>query len=118
MFDIGFTELLLLAIIAMVVVGPERLPGLLRSVGKIVGQARRFMANLQNQIEQEVKISELNELNKKILAEEQELKKSLDVSHESQDAEVPSIAPNTPPEAPDAATVESAVNEQDDPQRS
>ncbi|EAR11399.1 Sec-independent protein translocase protein TatB [Reinekea blandensis] len=92
MFDVGFAELLVLAVIAMVVVGPERLPGVLRTVGKTVGQARRFMTGLQNQIEQEVK---LDELNKKIMAETKDLDftKPSAPTHQSEDAEVPSIAP-------------------------
>lgn len=89
MFDIGFAELLVLTVIAMVVIGPERLPSVMRSVGKTIGQARRFLTNIQNQIEQEVK---LDELNKKILAQEQ-LKKTMS-PHELEDAEVPSAAPS------------------------
>jgi sec-independent protein translocase protein TatB len=106
MFDIGFAELLVLAVIAMVVVGPERLPGVLRTVGKTVGQARRFMTGLQNQIEQEIK---LDELNKKIMAETKDLDFTAkqEPSHQSEDAEVPSIAPKKEelPEPPAQATV-------------
>lgn len=93
MFDIGFAELLVLTIIAMVVVGPEKLPGLARSVGKTVGQARRFMTGIQNQIEQEVK---LDELNKKIMAETKELDISKDFSlnHQNEDAETPQHSPD------------------------
>lgn len=102
MFDIGFAELVVLAVIAMVVVGPERLPGVIRTVGKTVGQARRFMTNLQNQIEQEVK---LDELNKKIMEETKDMDftKPVAPSHDTLDAEVPSIAPEKEPkEEPDA----------------
>lgn len=60
MFDVGFTELLLLAVIGVVVIGPERLPAVARTVGKAVGEARRFASGLQRQLEQEVKIEELN----------------------------------------------------------
>ena len=92
MFDIGFAELLVLAVIAMVVVGPERLPSLLRTVGKTVGQARRFMTGIQNQIEQEVK---LDELNKKIMAESKQLDISADLqlNHQNEDAEAPQQNP-------------------------
>ena len=96
MFDIGFTELMLLAVIGMVVIGPERLPGVARTLGRTVGKARRFM---QNQLEQEVR---LDELNKKIMAETkgQTFKNndetgSAEARHESEDAEVPSIAPKS-----------------------
>lgn len=98
MFDIGFTELMLLAVIGMVVIGPERLPGVARTLGRTVGKARRFMTGLQNQLEQEVR---LDELNKKIMAETkgQTFKNNDEKpdapSHNSEDAEVPSIAPKS-----------------------
>ncbi|WP_108125722.1 Sec-independent protein translocase protein TatB [Saccharospirillum mangrovi] len=66
MFDMGFSELLLIAIIGLVVIGPERLPGVARTLGRQVGNLRRFMRSLQTQLEQEVK---LDELNRKIMAE-------------------------------------------------
>lgn len=66
MFDMGFSELFLVAIIALVVIGPERLPGVARTVGRQVGNLRRFMRSMQTQLEQEVK---LDELNRKIMAE-------------------------------------------------
>jgi sec-independent protein translocase protein TatB len=93
MFDIGFAEILVLAVITMVVVGPEKLPGVIRTVGKTVGQARRFMTGLQNQIEQELR---LDELNKKIMADTKDmdfLKNNENPTHETEDAETPSIAP-------------------------
>jgi sec-independent protein translocase protein TatB len=93
MFDIGFMELLVLAVIGMVVIGPEKLPAVMRTVGKATGQARRFLTGIQNQIEQEVK---LDELNKKIMAQEQELKQKVMSAHETEDSEVPTSAPEQP----------------------
>lgn len=98
MFDIGFTELMLLAVIGMVVIGPERLPGVARTLGRTVGKARRFMTGLQNQLEQEVR---LDELNKKIMAEtkgqtfKNNDEKPDTPSHDNEDAEVPTIAPKS-----------------------
>jgi len=42
MFDMGFTELMLIGIVALVVIGPERLPGVARTAGKYVGRLKRF----------------------------------------------------------------------------
>ncbi len=64
MFDMGFLELAVIAGIGLLVLGPERLPVAARTVGRYVGQARRFVGNFQRQIEQEVR---LEELNKKIM---------------------------------------------------
>jgi len=60
MFDIGFMELLVLAIVGMVVIGPERLPSAARTVGKSVGKVKRFFNAMQRQIDQELKMEELN----------------------------------------------------------
>lgn len=64
MFDVGFLELAIIAGIALIILGPERLPGAARTVGRYVGQAKRMVGNFQRQIEQEVR---LDELNKKIM---------------------------------------------------
>jgi len=66
MFDVGFAELILLAIIGVIVIGPERMPAVARTVGKTIGNARRILMGLQRQIEQEIKIEELN---KKVMAD-------------------------------------------------
>lgn len=60
MFDMGFIELAVIAGIGLLVLGPERLPVAARTVGRYVGQARRFVGNFQRQIEQEVRLEELN----------------------------------------------------------
>ncbi|WP_353229582.1 Sec-independent protein translocase protein TatB [Pseudomonas qingdaonensis] len=51
MFEIGFTELLLVGVVALLVLGPERLPVAMRTVGRGVGQARRAMGALRAQVE-------------------------------------------------------------------
>lgn len=58
MFDVGFTELVLLALIGMVVIGPERLPGVARTVGRGLGQAKRAMHKFQRQLEDEVRLDD------------------------------------------------------------
>ncbi len=72
MFNLGFTELLLLAIIGLVVIGPERMPEVARQIGRWVGAAKRTTQQFQRQLETEVK---LQELNKKIIEETQDIEK-------------------------------------------
>lgn len=62
MFDIGFFELILVGVVALVVIGPERLPGIARSVGKWLGRGRRFVSSMQAEIQQELKAEELKQI--------------------------------------------------------
>jgi len=66
MFDIGFMELLLVGVVALVVVGPERLPGLARTAGAWLGRARAFVGTVKSDIDRELKAEEL----KRILEEQ------------------------------------------------
>jgi sec-independent protein translocase protein TatB len=69
MFDIGFWELSLIGIVALLVIGPERLPAVARTVGKYVGRANRFVANIKDDISKELKDEDL----KRILSDQQKL---------------------------------------------
>ncbi|MDF2487875.1 MAG: putative rane protein [Pseudomonas sp.] len=62
MFDIGFTELLLVGVVALLVLGPERLPVAARTVGRGLGQARRAMNALRAQVERELDAPRLDTL--------------------------------------------------------
>jgi len=61
MFDIGFAEVMLFFIIALLVVGPERLPRLARTVGLWIGKARRVVADLRDEVEREMRVQEIKE---------------------------------------------------------
>jgi sec-independent protein translocase protein TatB len=71
MFDIGFWELGLIAVVGLLVIGPEQLPGVARTVGKWVGTAKRFVSTVQDDINAEV--SKADEL-QRLLEEQSELK--------------------------------------------
>ena len=60
MFDIGFSEMILIALIALIVLGPARLPEVARSAGRWVGKARRFVENVKRDIDQEIKSEDLD----------------------------------------------------------
>lgn len=59
MFDIGFGELFLCFVVALVVLGPERLPKVARMAGRWTGQARAYMRNLSTELERETHAAEI-----------------------------------------------------------
>lgn len=61
MFDVGFSELILLAIVALVVLGPEKLPHAARMAGAWMGRIRRSIISVQAEIENEVAAAEMRE---------------------------------------------------------
>lgn len=62
MFDIGFLELVVIGVVALIVVGPERLPRLARTAGLWLGRARRTLATVKAEIDSELKAEELKEI--------------------------------------------------------
>lgn len=59
MFDIGFTELLIVAVVALVVLGPEKLPTAVRTIGMWVGRLKRTVTSIQSEISEELRVEEL-----------------------------------------------------------
>lgn len=59
MFDVGFSELVLISLIGLLVLGPQRLPKVAAEIGKWVGRARRTATQLRRQLEREIELSEL-----------------------------------------------------------
>jgi sec-independent protein translocase protein TatB len=62
MFDISFTEIMVIAVVALIVVGPERLPKVARTLGHLLGRVRRYVGDVKNDIQREMEVEELNEL--------------------------------------------------------
>lgn len=59
MFDIGFAELLIIAVVALIVLGPDKLPTAIKTVGMWVGRIRRTVSSIQSEISEELKIEEM-----------------------------------------------------------
>ncbi len=59
MFDIGFTELLVIGVVALLVVGPERLPKVARTAGHLLGRFQRYVSSVKSDISREVQLEEL-----------------------------------------------------------
>ena len=100
MFDIGWSELLVIAVVAIVVVGPKDLPRLMRTFGHYAGKLRRAASDFQRQFEEAMRETEIEEVKKAIESVRDEtpgidLKAPIDK---------PIMVPNPPPAAAPAQT--------------
>jgi sec-independent protein translocase protein TatB len=112
MFDIGFSELVAVSLIALIVLGPKRLPEVARTAGRWMGQLRRFISDVKLDLDREIHSGELSELRK--LKRELDSTRRLmqDTSGElvkgfaeiNPDTAAPTIHSPQPPALPDAAS--------------
>ncbi len=62
MFDIGFSELLVIGVVALIVIGPEKLPRMARTLGHLAGRLQRYVADVKADINREVELDELRKM--------------------------------------------------------
>jgi sec-independent protein translocase protein TatB len=62
MFDIGFSELLVIAVVALIVIGPERLPNVARTLGHLIGRMQRYVNDVKADISREMELDELKKM--------------------------------------------------------
>ena len=62
MFDVGFWEILFILVLALVVIGPERLPGAARKAGFFIGKARRYIEGVRSEVESELDVGEFKRM--------------------------------------------------------
>ncbi len=77
MFDIGFSELLVIGIVALVVIGPERLPKVARTLGHLLGRAQRYVNDVKSDINREIQLDELKKLQSQVTDSARELESSV-----------------------------------------
>lgn len=99
MFDIGSTELLLIAIVAIVVIGPKDLPRALYKLGQVVGKARGMARHFRTGLDAMIREAEMEELEKKWAAENERIMKQWPTGDVGQEIAKPLIA--SPPPAPE-----------------
>lgn len=80
MFDVGFSELIVIGIVALVVIGPERLPKVARTAGLLLGRLQRYVNDVKADINRELQLDEL----KKLQADMQESARSMESSLHSE----------------------------------
>ncbi|MGG5873648.1 Sec-independent protein translocase protein TatB [Pseudomonas peli] len=103
MFDIGFTELLLVGIVALVVLGPDRLPGAVRTAGLWIGRIKRSFSAIKAEVEREIGADEIRRQlhNEQIL----ELEREMNAMKQSLSAPLSTITDPSPAATPAAEPV-------------
>lgn len=90
MFDIGFSELMVIGIVALIVIGPERLPRVARTAGHLLGRAQRYVNDVKADINREIQLDELKKLQSEIADSargiEDSVRKELDVARSAVEA--------------------------------
>jgi len=111
MFDIGFTELILVGVIGLLILGPERMPIAVRTVGMWVGKIKRTLGGVQKEIQDELRIDDIRkkaDANRKAIeGRMQELQEETELM----EAPVVAAASLEPAETADASEAASAVAE-------
>lgn len=100
MFDLGAAELLVIVIVAVIVIGPKDMPLAMRTVGRWVGQIRRISAHFRTGVDAMVREAELEDMEKKWKAQNEEIMKRTAVSAEAKAGEPVMTGPPPPVEPP------------------
>lgn len=92
MFDFGFSEMVIVGVVALVVLGPERLPVVARKSGEWIGKAQRFVAQVKSDIDRETELSELKRIQEEAKTLAQDVKSSVEKQASSIESSVKSAA--------------------------
>jgi sec-independent protein translocase protein TatB len=77
MFDIGFSELVVIAVVALIVIGPEKLPKTARTLGHLFGRLQRYVNDVKADINREIELDELRKLKQQVQTAAQEIETSV-----------------------------------------
>ena len=80
MFDIGFSEIVVIAVVALIVIGPERLPKTARTLGHLFGRLQRYVADVKADINREMQLDELKKLQQEVRTAATEIETSVNAA--------------------------------------
>ena len=83
MFDIAFSELVVIGVVALIVIGPEKLPKVARTVGLLVGRLQRYVTNVKDDISREMQLEDLKKLQQQIQENGQKIQTELMLSKDT-----------------------------------
>ncbi|SEL28045.1 sec-independent protein translocase protein TatB [Atopomonas hussainii] len=112
MFDVGFSELVLIAVLALIVLGPERLPVAARMLGLWVGRLKRSFNSVKAEVEREIGADEIRRQlhNERILDMERELKAKMGLEDKPASSEAPPAASTEAPASAEPSASASPTN--------
>jgi sec-independent protein translocase protein TatB len=77
MFDVGFSELLVIAVVALIVIGPERLPRVARTAGHLLGRLQRYVGDVKSDINREMQMEDLKKLQQQVAEQAKSMEASV-----------------------------------------
>ena len=102
MFDVGFSEMIVIAVVALIVIGPEKLPRVARTVGALIGRMQRYVNDVKADINREIELDELKKMHATVKDAAQSIESSVKdtmSSFESQATELNSAVSGATPAA-------------------
>ena len=106
MFDIGFSELTIIAIVALIVIGPERLPKVARTLGHLFGRMQRYVNDVKADISREMELEELRKLQATMQDAARSFEHSVTREVNATESELQKIAQEANPTPPASETAE------------
>jgi sec-independent protein translocase protein TatB len=91
MFDVSFSELLIIAVVALLVVGPERLPKLARTAGHLLGRLQRYVSDVKADINREMQLDELKRMQQQIEDSARDVEQSVRTELDTARSEVANV---------------------------
>ncbi|HWT54485.1 MAG TPA: Sec-independent protein translocase protein TatB [Rhodocyclaceae bacterium] len=77
MFDIGFSELIVIALVALIVIGPERLPRVARTAGALLGRFQRYVNDVKSEVRREMELEDLKKFQSELTEQVREVEHSI-----------------------------------------
>jgi sec-independent protein translocase protein TatB len=106
MFDIGFSELMVIALVALIVIGPERLPRVARTLGHLAGRLQRYVADVKADINREVELEELRKMRDSVQQTAGSMESSFNAELRKTESELNAAAEGTPAVPAEAAAAQ------------
>lgn len=111
MFDIGFSELVIIALVGLIVIGPERLPKVARTVGALLGRLQRYVSDVKTDINRELQLEELRKMQSQVEASARDVELSINRETNSVEQSLNAAIGDAGPAPDGAAAIGSAATE-------